>query len=320
MLTPLTLSCTTYKSKGSRKGETYMNSLPTIKKDINFNDIADVIGQTTVDGPSMAHSILKINRDHEDDDGRQIPAGSWTTMDMDGNVIYSRDVKLQIFLQRFQYQQYDPDAGETVNKSIMAKNLFPNTEIPDCLGTMRCGSVPLAKRDSLTGDDAIRQKQTSCYRMLYGKASLANAVDADGKDVGDVIVPVLWRARGANFMPLSETLDSLSSQKKPFIFYNLSATLTKKKKGSNVYYVAEFAVDKQALEFTPADQELLHYFSDLVDKENKYVMGQHDKALQSKGIIVDASMNDDTIVDDAITDIDSALDDDLNNPELMVSG
>ena len=88
-------------------------------------------------------------------------------------------------------------------------------------------------------------------------------------------------------MPLSETLDSLSSQKKPFIFYNLSATLTKKKKGSNVYYVAEFAVDKQALEFTPADQELLHYFSDLVDKENKYVMGQHDKALQSKGIIVD---------------------------------
>jgi hypothetical protein len=87
-----------------------------------------------------------------------------------------------------------------------------------------------------------------------------------------------------------------------------------------VYYVAEFAVDKQALEFTPADQELLHYFSDLVDKENKYVMGQHDKALQSKGIIVDASMSDDTIVDDAITDIDSALDDDLNNPELMVSG
>jgi hypothetical protein len=49
-------------------------------------------------------------------------------------------------------------------------------------------------------------------------------------------------------------------------------------------------------------------------------MGQHDKALQSKGIIVDASMNDDTIVDDAIADIDSALDDDLNNPELMVSG
>ena len=40
-----------------------MNSLPTIKKDINFNDIADVIGQTTMDGPSMAHSTLKINRD-----------------------------------------------------------------------------------------------------------------------------------------------------------------------------------------------------------------------------------------------------------------
>ena len=317
MLTPLTLSCTTYKSKGSRKGETYMNSLPTIKKDINFNDIADVIGQTTMDGPSMAHSTLKINRDHEDDNGRQIPAGSWTTMHGSDDV-YSKDVKLQIFLQRFQYQQYDPDAGETVNKSIMAKNLFPNTEIPDCLGTMRCGSVPLAKRESLTGADAIRQKQTSCYRMLYGKAFLANTVDADGKDVGDITVPVLWRARGANFMPLSETLDSLSAQKKPFLFYKLSATLNKKKKGSNVYYVAEFNVDKDAVEFTSDDQELLHYFSDLVDKENKYVMSQYDKALQDKGIVIDVT-DDTTIVDNTIADIDGALDDDLDNPDLLIS-
>ena len=317
MLTPLTLSCTTYKSKCSRKGETYMNSLPTIKKDINFNDIADVIGQTTMDGPSMAHSTLKINRDHEDDNGRQIPAGSWTTMHGSDDV-YSKDVKLQIFLQRFQYQQYDPDAGETVNKSIMAKNLFPNTEIPDCLGTMRCGSVPLAKRESLTGADAIRQKQTSCYRMLYGKAFLANTVDADGKDVGDITVPVLWRARGANFMPLSETLDSLSAQKKPFLFYKLSATLNKKKKGSNVYYVAEFNVDKDAVEFTSDDQELLHYFSDLVDKENKYVMSQYDKALQDKGIVIDVT-DDTTIVDNTIADIDGALDDDLDNPDLLIS-
>ena len=40
-----------------------MTNLPTIKNDINFNDIADVIGQSSVEGPSMAHSILKINRD-----------------------------------------------------------------------------------------------------------------------------------------------------------------------------------------------------------------------------------------------------------------
>ena len=56
-----------------------MNNLPTIKKDIKFNDIADVIGQASFDAPAMAHSFLKINRDHEDDEGRSIPAGSWTT-------------------------------------------------------------------------------------------------------------------------------------------------------------------------------------------------------------------------------------------------
>jgi len=288
-----------------------MNNLPTIKKDIKFNDIADVIGQASFDAPAMAHSFLKINRDHEDDEGRSIPAGSWTTT-VDGVPMYSKNLKLQIFLQRFQYQQYDPDAGETVNKSTMAKNLFPNTEIPDCLGTMRCGSVPLAKRDALTGNDAIRQKQTSCYRMIYGKAFLADTVDADGNSVPDCVVPVLWRARGANFMPLSDTLDGLSAQKKPFIFYKLSSVLDRKKKGSNVYYVANFTVDKEATEFNEDDQELLHYFSDLVDKENKYVMSTHDKALINKGIVVDG---DTTIVDD----LDDAFNQDLDATDMLTS-
>lgn len=289
-----------------------MTNLPTIKNDINFNDIADVIGQSAFEGPSMAHSTLKINRDHEDDNGNQIPAGAWTATNLDGAQVYSKNVKLQIFLQRFQYQQYDPDAGETVNKSTMGKNLYPKTELPDCLGTMRCGSVPLAQREGLTGADAIRQKQTSCFRMLYGKAFLANAVTASGEDIGDIVIPVLWRARGANFMPLSDTLDSLSAQKKPFLFYKLSSTLNRKKKGSNVYYVASFTVDKDAVEFVPDDQGLLQYFSQLVDKENKWVMAEHDKALQNKGVIIDSDISDAIMADD-IADIDSALDDDLQS-------
>ena len=85
-----------------------------------------------------------------------------------------------------------------------------------------------------------------------------------------------------------------------------------------MYYVAEFNVDKDAVEFTSDDQELLHYFSDLVDKENKYVMSQYDKALQDKGIVIDVT-DDTTIVDNAIADIDGALDDDLDNPDLLIS-
>ena len=113
-------------------------------------------------------------------------------------------------------------------------------------------------------------------------------------------------------MPLSDTLDGLSAQKKPFIFYKLSSVLDRKKKGSNVYYVANFTVDKEATEFNEDDQELLHYFSDLVDKENKYVMSTHDKALINKGIVVDG---DTTIVDD----LDDAFNQDLDATDMLTS-
>ena len=47
-------------------------------------------------------------------------------------------------------------------------------------------------------------------------------------------------------------------------------------------------------------------------------MSQYDKALQDKGIVIDVT-DDTTIVDNTIADIDGALDDDLDNPDLLIS-
>ena len=46
-------------------------------------------------------------------------------------------------------------------------------------------------------------------------------------------------------------------------------------------------------------------------------MSQYDKALQDKGICIDVT-EDTTIVDTTIADIDGALDDDLDNPDLLI--
>ena len=45
---------------------------------------------------------------------------------------------------------YDAVANEMVSKSVLAKDLYPQTEIPDTIGTFRCGSVPASQRDSLS--------------------------------------------------------------------------------------------------------------------------------------------------------------------------
>ena len=286
-----------------------MDSLPTVTNNTTFEQIASLIGQdvpTNSGGPSI--NLLKINRDNEDDNGRSIPAGSFFVNLPEGTV-YAKTIKFQLFMQRYQYMHYDAEANEMVSKSILAKNLYPQTEIPDTIGTMRCGSVPAAQRDSLSAEQALKQKDIKCFRMLYGKVTFNDAVDADGKSVEVANLPVLWRARGSNFMPISKPLDALSAQKKPFIFFNLNASLNRQKNGGLVYYVSDLSIGDGPLDFTEDDQELLKFFDENITSENKQIMADHDKALRMSGDVIDADSLD--------ASIDSALNDDL--PESLTA-
>ena len=286
-----------------------MESLPTVTNNTTFEQIASLIGQdvpTNGGGPSI--NLLKINRDNEDDNGRLIPAGSFFVNLPEGTV-YAKTIKFQLFMQRYQYMHYDAEANEMVSKSILAKNLYPQTEIPDTRGTMRCGSEPAAQRDSLSAEQALKQKDIKCFRMLYGKVTFNDAVDAEGKSVEVANLPVLWRARGSNFMPISKPLDALSAQKKPFIFFNLNASLNRQKNGGLVYYVSDLSIGDGPLDFTEDDQELLKFFDENINSENKQVMADYDKALRMSGDIIDADSVD--------ASIDSALNDDL--PESLTA-
>jgi hypothetical protein len=145
--------------------------------------------------------------------------------------------------------------------------------------------------------------------MLYGKVTFNDAVDADGKSVEVADLPVLWRARGSNFMPISKPLDALSAQKKPFIFFNLNASLNRQKNGGLVYYVSDLSIGDGPLDFTEDDQGLLKFFDENITSENKQIMADHDKALRMSGDVIDADSLD--------ASIDSALNDDL--PESLTA-
>ena len=174
-----------------------MNDL-TLTTSSKFEDIAKIIGQDeSSNSSSPAMYYLKINRDHEDDSGRSIPAGSWTTELDDNKVVYAKQVDFQLFAQRYQYLHYDAEANEMVSRSIFANNLYPQTEIPDTVGTFRCGSVPASQREGLSADKALLQKSIKCFRMLFGKVSFIDGVDSDGTSIEVNGLAVLWRARGS---------------------------------------------------------------------------------------------------------------------------
>jgi len=283
------------------KKEKVMSTLPTVTNDISFEQLASIIGQDLPStGGAASLALLKINRDHEDDNGRSIPAGAFF-VNHSGTAVYAKTIKFQLFMQRYQYMHYDAEANEMVSKSVLASDLYPQTEIPDTIGSMRCGSVPSSQRENLSAEQALKQQSIKCFRMLYGKVTFNDAVDANGNNVEIVDMPVLWRARGSNFMPISKALDSLSAQKKPFIFYSLNASLNRQKNGGLIYYVADFSVGEGPLDFTEADQELLAYFKDTIDGENKQIMKDYDKALRMSGDVIDGSTFEESI-DDALND------------------
>ena len=285
------------------------NNLVNIKG-MSDEQIMQAIGQD--DGSNMGSNIprLAINRTPEDDDGNQLPVGHFYTYDSKiGQNVFGKPITLRPFISAMQYMHYDAEANEMVSKSVLAKNLYPQTEIPDTIGTMRCGSVPAAQRDSLSAEQALKQKDIKCFRMLYGKVTFNDAVDAEGKSVEVANLPVLWRARGSNFMPISKPLDALSAQKKPFIFFNLNASLNRQKNGGLVYYVSDLSIGDGPLDFTEDDQELLKFFDENINSENKQVMADYDKALRMSGDIIDADSVD--------ASIDSALNDDL--PESLTA-
>ena len=76
-----------------------------------------------------------------------------------------------------------------------------------------------------------------------------------------------------------------------------------------MYYVSDLSVGDGPLDFTDADQELLKFFVDYIDGENKQIMGEYDKALRMSGDVIDATSVD--------ASIDDALNDDL--PESMTA-
>ena len=104
--------------------------------------------------------------------------------------------------------------------------------------------------------------------MLFGKATFHDAVNSKGKTVEFTGRPVLWQT--ALTMPISKPLDALSAQKKPFIFYNLSASLTKQKNGGLYIMCPTLRLALGLLTLGPKTKNS-QFFVDYVDRENKQV-------------------------------------------------
>ena len=253
----------------------------------NINNMSDeqikqAIGQD--DGSSSGVNIprLGINRSPEDDDGNQLPVGHFYTYDSNvGQNVFGKPVTFRPFISAMQYMHYDAVKGEYINRSIIFKSW--KEEAIDILGGTRCGKISFKERSNLTPEQQEQQRTIRCYKLVYGLLSFKNGKTAQGKEHSVENLPVLYRVTGTAFSPVSAALDQLKKRKKLMFNTLLNIDTKRQKKGSNVFYVPEIAVNADAnLQLSDTDMDTLKVFQESIDAENLEVAGLYNSSKTKK--------------------------------------
>ena len=262
------------------------NEIANINK-MSDEQIMQAIGQD--DGARNGVNIprLGINRSPEDDDGNQLPVGHLFAYDSSvGQNVYGKPITFRPFISAMQYMHYDPEKSEYVNRSIIFKNW--KEEAIDILGGVKCGKVPFKERASLTPDQLAEQRTIRCYRLLYGLLSFTGK-KANGEDHTVSNLPALWRVTGTAFAPVGAAIDQINKRKKLMFTTTFSVDSKRQKKGGNVFYTPEIAVNADAnLQMSKEDMETLSVFQEVINQENTEVVELYKAAKKGKPIASDA--------------------------------
>jgi hypothetical protein len=288
-----------YKQINNKGGQMSDNKIVNINQ-MSDEQIMQAIGQD--DGSNAGNNIprLAINRTPEDDDGNQLPVGHYYTYDSAvGQNVFGKPVTLRPFVSAMQYMHYDAEKGEYINRSIIFKSW--KEEAIDILGGTKCGKIPFKERSSLTPEQLEQQRTIRCYKLVYGLLSFKDGKTAQGEPHVVKDLPVLYRVTGTAFSPVTSALDQLKKRKKLMFNCTFSLDTKRQKKGGNVFYVPEIAVNADAnLQLSDMDMETLKVFQESIDIENTEVVDLYNTAKAKQSNVsdkIDAEIVED--VDDA---------------------
>jgi hypothetical protein len=255
------------------------NELTTITQ-ADLDELIKVSGQQNEQGKNYIPRV-RINRDGEDDAGKQIPVGTFAVT-QDGKSVYSKTAILRVLKNAYQYSVFNEEEKRYTNQTIIFSSF--NDEAIDEQGTVACGKIAKRKLEGVTEDVLKEQKRIKCARLVYGLLTM-DGVDADGNKVPLVELPVLFKMTGSNFMPIGqEALDVI--QKKKLLWSQVPIVLgTKRQKvGSNVFYnliiEPDFANIKQ---ITREDIEHTKMFNEMVTEFNQGIIKKYQEAKRLEG-------------------------------------
>lgn len=264
-----------------------LTDLVTADKADNAKIMA-LLGQASEAGSTKSVDFLPklaIEHNTEDEEGNTLPRGQWKFRDASGQWQHSKEVTFRPFLRRYMYTVWDNAEQSYGSMSIQGASF--GDEFFDTAGGIRCGKLNKRDLEGLSSDDPERTLQANikCAQVVYGM------VETDSIEA----TPVVWYARGSNFMPVADWIKTLEKQGK--LLFNTRATLStlRQKYGGNIYYKSKIDV-KDYVEFDPkVDVPILEKFVESVNSHNAYIESEYKEA---RGDFADAQIVESMDADD----------------------
>ena len=254
-------------------------AIPTDISSLSDTELMKLTGQ--LDNSNQEGSVLSrlsINYQTEDENDNPLPRGQFT-LKVDGDAVYSKSATFRPFIRMFAYSYWD-NSEEVFTSSVQRPSL--GDQFPDSHGTYKCGKLSREELETLADGDPQRVIQSSikCNQVMYGVADMEGK-KADGKDVSLKQIPCVLYAKGVNYIPMSTTLKSLATQKKPMIRNNLLLSTKKQKSGGNTFFSIDIKIG-ESVAMSEQDTVLLKEFAAVTKSVNEGVMEKHRIAVKQQ--------------------------------------
>ena len=254
-------------------------TIPSDVTSLSDTELMKLTGQ--LDNTNQEGSVLSrlsINYQTEDENDNPLPRGQFT-LKVDGDSVYSKTATFRPFMRMFAYSYWDNNE-EVFTSSVQRHSL--GDQFPDSNGGYKCGKLSREQLEALAEGDPQRVIQSSikCNQVMYGVADMEGK-KSDGKDVSLKQIPCVLYAKGVNYIPMSTTLKSLATQKKPMIRNNLLLSTKKQKSGGNTFFAIDIKIG-ESVAMSEQDTVLLKEFAAVTKSVNEGVMDKHRTAVKQQ--------------------------------------
>lgn len=241
--------------------------------------------------------FMKIQMDDADNDGKEVPRGSYRLYVTDKNeegkdiyvATYCKEVKFVPLVNSYQYRIWNQKEGKFTVQSIMFKNWKQDIFSSD--GTLACGKIATKNLGKLTEAEQAKQRSIRCVRNLFGLVS-GKFKSADGKEYNVDGTAVIFQSGGRSFRTIGDVLDALNHSKKLICTHPWALTTNRVKTGGNSTYEAVAKPDETAtLNVTPEWIELIKRYNAYMDEQNRPIVASWQKYQDKRKDVVEVPVD-----------------------------